>query len=136
VNALTLARQIAFQVLYQLDVAGGEPDETHRAYVERWARRPGVADRAWSLIDGCLAHRDEIDRLVSEKAENWSLDRIAPVDRNVLRLGAFELLHAPATPPKVAIDEAIELAKRFGQTESGAFVNAILDAIRKDHVSP
>jgi N utilization substance protein B len=126
------ARRIALQVLYQLDVAGEVPGDTHRAYVERRAPKGKARDFAWALVEGCHAHQAALDALIAAHARNWSLKRMAPVDRNILRLGAYELLHVPQTPPTVAIDEAVELAKRYGQEESGAFVNAILDAIRKD----
>lgn len=130
---LTRARQIALQILYQLDVTGEEPGPVQRTYADRAAPRPAVAERAWGLVLACHARRQELDRIIAGHARNWTIDRMAPVDRNVLRLGAYELLYADDIPPKVAINEAVELAKRFGHVESGAFVNAILDAIRKDH---
>ena len=86
---------------------------------------------ACSLVLGVLAERRELDRLIADVAENWRLGRMAIVDRNILRLGAWELAYNPDIPEKVAIDEAIELAKRFGSKESGAFVNGILDQVRQ-----
>ena len=86
---------------------------------------------ACSLVVGVLAERRELDRLIADAAENWRLGRMAIVDRNILRLGAWELAYNPDIPEKVAIDEAIELAKRFGSKESGAFVNGILDRVRQ-----
>ena len=79
---------------------------------------------------------EEIDRRLAAAAENWRLSRMATVDRNVLRLGAYELLHAPATPPAVALNEAIELARRYGSAESPAFVNGVLDRLRQDAAPP
>jgi len=131
----TRARRIALQVLYQLDVTGEAPGPVHREYVERRAVKGEVRDFAWALIEGSRARQAELDALIAAHAENWSLERMAPVDRNALRLGLYELLHVPETPPKVAIDEAVELAKRYGQEESSAFVNALLDAIWKDRVT-
>jgi len=128
----TRARRIALQVLFQLDVTGEAPGSVHRAYVDREAPNGEVHRFAWVLIEGCRGERAELDSLIAAHARNWSLERMAPVDRNVLRLGAYELLHVAETPPTVAIDEAVRLAKRYGQEESGAFVNAVLDAIRKD----
>ena len=87
---------------------------------------------ATSLVDGVREHRREIDDLIREAARNWELERMAAVDRNALRLGCYELLHGDDIPMKVAINEAIELAKRFSTEASGAFVNGILDRIRKD----
>jgi len=81
------------------------------------------------LIEGVLSHLSELDRAVEQVSVNWRVSRMAKVDRNVLRLGAFELLHRPDVPPKVAINEAIDIATRYGSEESGAFINGILDKI-------
>lgn len=83
------------------------------------------------LVEGALARQEELDRRLAAVSQNWSVDRMGPVDRNILRLGAFELLYGPGTPAKVVINEAIELAKKFGTTQSGRFVNGVLDALRK-----
>ena len=84
------------------------------------------------LFLGTVEHLPELDALITRHADHWDLKRMAVIDRNVLRLGAFELLHLQEdVPPKVCINEAIELAKRFGDTESGKFINGILDAIHK-----
>jgi transcription antitermination factor NusB len=126
----TLARELALQCLYPLDVRGeealGEVDEiiadgTGDAEVRAFAR---------DLVIGCWTRRAEIDQALAGVARHWDLRRMAVVDRNVLRLGAHELLHRQDTPPTVAIDEAVELAKKFSGAESGAFVNGILDQVR------
>ena len=83
------------------------------------------------LFSGTLEHLAAIDALITSYADNWDLKRMAVIDRNILRLGVFELLHLEDVPPKVCINEAIELAKRFGDAESGKFINGILDAIHK-----
>ena len=90
---------------------------------------------ARSLVNGVRQHRDELDALIEQAAENWSLSRMASTDRNVLRLGAYELLHTN-TPDRVAIDEAVELAKRFGTAQSGPFVNGILDRLMRTKSPP
>lgn len=138
------ARRIALEVLYQLDVSGSDPGPEHREYVARRARgrsrggnaqaapEPAVEESAWRLIEGCRHHLAELDALIAAHARNWSMERMAPIDRNVLRLGTYELLHEKDTPPKVAIDEAVRLAERYGASESGAFVNGVLDAIMKE----
>ncbi len=131
----TRARQIALQVLYQLDVTGETPGAAQKEYVDGRTAREAVRQYTWFLIEGCLSARAELDAAIQAHAENWTLRRMAPIDRNVLRLGAYELLYVPDVPPKVAINEAVELAKRYGQAESGAFVNAVLDAIRKERVT-
>ena len=109
--------------------------ESHGNAPSQAAKRNQMNDQArryaCSLVVGVLAERRELDRLIADAAENWRLGRMAIVDRNILRLGAWELAYNPDIPEKVAIDEAIELAKRFGSKESGAFVNGILDRVRK-----
>ena len=109
--------------------------ESHGNALPQAAKRNQMNDQArryaCSLVVGVLAERRELDRLIADAAENWRLGRMAIVDRNILRLGAWELAYNPDIPEKVAIDEAIELAKRFGSKESGAFVNGILDRVRK-----
>lgn len=125
------AREYALQMLYQAETAGvpmeevaahfwgdGDAPEPVRAFAERLAR-------------GTAAARGEIDALLAESLANWRLERLAIVDRNVLRLAVYEFLRETETPPIVVIDEAIEIAKRFGGEESGQFVNGILDALRK-----
>ena len=83
------------------------------------------------LVEGTAEHAAEIDGLIRAHADNWNLKRMAVIDRNILRLGVYELRHAADVPPKVCINEAIELAKRFGDVESSKFINGILDAIHK-----
>lgn len=90
-----------------------------------------LADFCLSLVFGVQRNRDELDAMLTETAQNWSLDRMAATDRNVLRLGAFEILYAE-TPQRAAINEAVELAKRFGSAQSAAFVNGILDRFVSD----
>lgn len=81
------------------------------------------------LLRGVSAHREEIDRLIEGHSEHWRLERMPPVDRNILRIAAFELLYCEEVPPRVSVNEAVELAKRFGSEDSPAFVNGILDRI-------
>ena len=122
------AREVAFQVLYQNDL---NPQENHGADDTMLARRldsPELVEFARALLDGVRAHREELDQRIDGVADNWSITRMAATDRNVLRLGAYEILHAD-TPDRVAVDEAIELAKRFGTAQSAPFVNGILDRL-------
>ena len=125
------AREVALQLLFQRDLNPG-PD---RAGVERFVkdrlRDPALEPFCLSLFDGVVAHLADIDGRLSAAAENWRLPRMAAVDRNVLRLGAYEVLYTPETPPTVAINEAIELARRYGSADSPAFVNGILDRLRR-----
>jgi N utilization substance protein B len=128
------AREVALQLLFQKDL---NPTTIPRAAIERFARdrlneSADLTAYCLSLYDGAVAHRAAIDERITATAENWRLSRMTPVDRNVLRLGAYELLHDPAgTPIEVVIDEAIELARRFGSADSPAFVNGILDKLAK-----
>lgn len=126
----TKSRERALQALYQIDVAATDLDEALARFwrsfepVEREVR-----ETAEGLVRGVAAHRREIDEAIEAVSVNWRLDRMAKVDRNVLRLAVHELLHRPDVPVKVVIDEAIELGKKFGSESSGAFVNGVLDRI-------
>jgi N utilization substance protein B len=132
------AREVALQLLFQKDQ---NPAVIPRKAIVRFAHDRLVNEEklkggaalsvfALALYDGALAHQPAIDPKISSVAENWRLSRMNPVDRNVLRLATYELLHDPARQPvEVVLDEAIELARRFGSKESPAFVNGILDRI-------
>lgn len=129
------SREAALQVLYALDLAnrGGVDPATAAAEAfesasEHFELPEGARAFAKELISGVTAHRSELDAVLAAHARNWRLTRMATVDRNVLRLAVFELLHS-MTPAPVVIDEAVELARRFGGERSPAFVNGILDAI-------
>lgn len=122
-------------VLYELDF---RPTDASVVLAEFWKDRavpPEVREFADTLARGAAEHTPELDKLIQANAAHWSLARIAPVERNILRLAAFELLYRHDIPERVAINEAIELAKLYGSEESGAFVNGILDQIRL-HLRP
>jgi N utilization substance protein B len=125
------AREVALQLLYQRDQNPRIGREVVEAFA--WERLKDNTTTAFclSLYDGVAEHALEIDRRIAEAAENWKLNRMAAVDRNVLRVGAFELLFTPDTPPGVVLDEAIELARRYGSADSPAFVNGVLDKLRQ-----
>jgi transcription antitermination factor NusB len=131
----TQAREIALQALYQQDIQrkAGEPApagvEGFEIFIQGATDDPEVRDYARRLLDGSLANIEEIDRRIAATATHWKLQRIAVVDRCVLRLALFELLECPEVPPKVVINEAVELAKKYSTEQSGAFVNGILDTI-------
>jgi N utilization substance protein B len=125
------AREYALQMLYQAEASTTPIGEVVAQF---WSDREvpeEVRSFAQRLAEGTLAARDRIDALLARNLEHWRLERLALVDRNVLRLAVYEFLYEPGTPPIVVIDEAIEVAKRFGGDESGQFVNGILDALRK-----
>lgn len=127
-------RILALQALYQMDVGG--QDEIDLAIEDVLSHETEIGIKAYveDAARGVWEHRDALDRLIGEKARNWRLDRMARVDRNILRLGAFELLHRPQTPAPVVLNEAVELAKEYGDEGSGSFVNGILDSIRATEV--
>jgi transcription antitermination protein NusB len=122
------ARQVAFQVLYQDDMNPKAAPTVGELLITRRLRSDEAIEFARSLVSGVRKNRGELDPLLETIAEHWALKRMAATDRNILRLGAYELLHTD-TPPRVAIDEAVELAKRFGTAHSAQFVNGILDRV-------
>lgn len=125
------AREVALQLLFQRDHNSQEDRATQERFVHDRLREPGLEAFCLQLFDGVLGQLTDLDQRLEAAAENWRLPRMAGVDRNVLRLGAYELLFAQDTPAAVAIDEAIELARRFGTAESPAFINGILDRLRQ-----
>jgi N utilization substance protein B len=128
-----VSRMIALQALYEIDAVGHDPLET----VLRWAVEQNASENATAfarqLVEGVLQEREELDTLLQESAPLYPVARIAPVDRSVLRLAIYELVHLPSTPPKVAINEGVELAKEFGGDASSRFVNGVLGAIMERH---
>ena len=134
----TRARELTLQFLYQLDLRGDELYAEANAYLRSEERDPETLRFATRLIEGVWENWEEIERTVQAVAQNWNIARMAVIDRNVLRLGTFELLHCPDIPPKVAVNEAIELGKRYSTANSGAFINGILDKImnRKPATKP
>ena len=130
----TKAREYALQMLYQLDAAHAEPQQTIQDFWVYHAASHDVRAFATQLVQGTLEHLTQINGLIATYASNWEIGRMAVVDRNILRMGAYELLYCGEIPPKVSLNEAVELAKRFGDEESSKFVNGILDTIHKTHV--
>ena len=150
------AREMALQMLYQGDLGGTRSEEVFEGFVsEKYAQEPTVGrstggddveegevgedavfTHARDLVDGTLEHLTEIDRLITSQADNWRLERMPGVDRNILRLAVYEFLYQVDVPKLVVIDEAIELAKRFGSENSSSFVNGLLDGLLKKHSFP
>jgi len=122
------ARQVAFQVLYQDDLNPPGDPAFDEALLKRRLGSASLVEFARELVGGVHRHREQLDRLIEQTAANWSLERMAGTERNILRLGAYEILYSD-TPDRVAINEAIELAKRFGSAQSAQFVNGILDRL-------
>ena len=145
----TRAREFALQLLYELDIAKSEP-ELDAALEDFWKDRTDLAltdpeklalesdkkeaevrEYTERLVRGTLDNKKKIDPVIERSAENWEMGRMACVDRNILRLAVYEILHIDEIPMKVAINEAVELAKRYGEQDSSKFVNGILDRIAK-----
>ncbi len=120
------AREVVVQMLYQLDLNEDVAPDAVRGMIQEELRDETLARFAWSLFAGVMETRKQLDERIASAAANWSLNRMPPTDRNVLRLGAYELLFTE-TPHRVVIDEALELAKTYGTAQSSAFVNGILD---------
>ena len=154
------AREMAIQMLYQSDL-GGSPllhifstfdlseylakeasaekrkaAEERDEYMKRRLRVQEAFEYAQDLVRGTLENRERIDELIRSQADNWRLERMPAVDRNILRLAIYEMLHEQETPKLVVLDEAIELAKKFGSEQSGRFVNGLLDGLLKQHTFP
>ena len=127
------AREIALQFLYQLEQNEASDPAPYEA--EFWQRHP-VDDETRSfaagLVHGTKRQQAQIDGRIAESSEHWELERMAVVDRNILRLAVYELLFEPGVPAKVTINEAIEIAKKFGTAESSRFINGVLDRIHKE----
>jgi len=136
VGARREGRTAALQVLYQVDLrqAWDALPESFDRFFGHLAPEVTAAARefAQTLCAGVAEHRDAIDEAISRASRNWKLARMDRVDRNVLRLAAYEMHHLPDVPPTVAINEAVEIGKMFGSTDSGSFINGILDRLRRD----
>jgi N utilization substance protein B len=129
VGTRRLGRELALQALYALDI---NPMDTRRFLAIFWENNPSPAEArtfAGQLIEGILYHRTDLDALIKSKAQHWALSRMALVDLNLIRLATYELLYRDDIPKKVIINEAVEIAKKFGSEDSPAFVNGILDEI-------
>lgn len=127
------SREVALQFLYQLDL-NNEPDPATRGG-EFWTAHPvDESTRAFAdaLVRGAKQNQTKVDQIIRQYTEHWDLDRMAVVDRNILRLAVYELLWHADVPVKVVINEAIEIAKKFGTQESGRFINGILDRVHKE----
>jgi N utilization substance protein B len=119
-------RRAAVFALYQSQVTGREPVDLLERDTTAFTRE---------LVDGTAAHLDELDELIARHAHGWSLDRIAPLERNIMRVALYELLHRPDVPAEVAIDEAVEAAKELCSADAPKFVNGILGAVEREEVA-
>jgi transcription antitermination protein NusB len=125
------ARELALQMLFQYDTAGKEPDMIITTFEDLQKSKPNTREFAVKIFRGTVDHLAELDDMIQAQAENWRLSRMAVVDRNIIRMSVYEFLHESDTPKLVIIDEAIEIAKKFGTQKSSQFINGILDGILK-----
>lgn len=126
-------RELAFRLLFQLDVGGGTPSEVFEMARSASEASADVWHFARELARGAWEARPELDPLIEKYASGWTIDRMANADRNLLRLAAFEILHREDIPPSVSINEAVELAKEYSTQDSPKFVNGILGSLVREH---
>lgn len=128
----TKARECALKVLYQIDITKDDCNDSLKAF---WAAESGteetVKEFATQLVNSVKDNIKEIDEVISKYATNWQIERMAVIDRNILRIATLEILYLSDIPPKVSINEAVDIAKKYGDTNSGKFVNGILDKINR-----
>lgn len=125
------ARECALQMLFQLDLTRAAPEAVFRQFWSPQERDDDLRRFAERLVLGTARRREDLDEVVAVSAQHWRIERMAVVDRNVLRMAVFEMIWEADTPPIVIIDEAVEVAKKFGSEESGGFINGILDHVRR-----
>jgi N utilization substance protein B len=127
----SLAREYTLQLLYQIEIGGYSPEESADDFFANHCPElpKQVRQFVMFIANGVREHREELDGLIAKYARNWDVTRMAVVDRNIMRMGIYEILFVVDIPPKVSINEAVELAKKFGDVESAKFVNGILDGV-------
>ncbi len=125
------ARELALQMLFQYDIAGNPPDTICSTFEDLQKSKANTREFAVRVFRGTVENLTKIDDMIQAQAENWRLSRMPVVDRNIIRMSIYEFLHEPETPKLVIIDEAIEIAKRYGTSKSSQFINGILDGILK-----
>ncbi len=126
------SRELALKFLYQFELNEGNVDEQMESFMERNSSKDEIDVFMKELVEAVIKHKKEIDEIVQKFSDNWVLDRMTVIDRNILRIGTCELLFNFSTPPKVAINEAVDIAKKYGNEDSPEFINGILDKIYKE----
>ncbi|MBI4383088.1 MAG: transcription antitermination factor NusB [Nitrospinae bacterium] len=126
------SRELALKFLYQTELNRGEFEEQMQDFTERSACQGEVKKYMTELVDAIAIHKSVIDGLLEKCCENWTLSRMSVIDRNILRIATCELMFQKDVPPKVAIDEAVEIAKKFGSDDSPDFINGVLDRVKKE----
>ena len=123
------SRELALKFLYQFELSGGDLDEQIKLFLERNSSQEDVENFMKELVVSLIDKMEEIDKIIQKFSDHWILDRMTVIDRNILRMGACELLFNFSTPPKVVINEAIDIAKKYGNEDSPEFINGILDKV-------
>ena len=126
------AREYALQILYALDLNPAATGDFLKVFWEINETKPEIVEYTSILVNGTLANQEKIDALISSHSSHWKIDRMPATDRNILRIGTYELLEEQTVPPKAVINEAIEIAKKFGTTDSATFINGVLDSIHQE----
>jgi N utilization substance protein B len=125
------ARELAVQLLYQYDLARTDPEEAMNLFWEYFPVQLGIRGFCEQLVLGTLDRLTLVDELLSEASENWALQRMSMVDRNIMRLATYELLDRPDIPPSVSLNEAIEIAKKYSTPDAAVFINGVLDRVKR-----
>jgi len=125
------AREVALCLLYQIEMSKADFQSALENYLENYPQEKEAVDFSSLLVQGTLKNTQVIDSLIKKHVKNWEIERMAAIDRNILRMACFELIFLDDVPPKVSINEAIELSKKYGDIESPRFINGVLDKIYK-----
>ncbi len=126
------AREYAFKVIFQVDQVSASPRTAFDYLLQENHLEDKSCSFAWELIQGCIKNLPEIDSKIASYSRDWTVARMSSVDRNIMRIAAYEILYADNLQPVIAINEAIEISKKYGDENSASFINAILDRIRKE----
>lgn len=126
------SREVALQLLYQIEINPLDTREILDLFWQSFEPPEEIKAFAAQIVDGVRRYKDDIDGLIEGCSDHWKIERMTLIDRNILRVGVYELMYAEGVPVKVAINEAIELGKKYGSEESGAFINGVLDKIHKE----
>jgi N utilization substance protein B len=128
-SARRKGRELALQVLYQGDMSGEPPEQLLHSFAQSFDHTPKAREFGEALVRGVLSRREQIDASITAASEHWRLERLSRVDANVIRIAVYEMTTPPGLPIEIAINEAVEVARKFGTAESAAFVNGVLDQI-------
>lgn len=128
-------RELALQALYQIAITGDASAGAVDLFLQHFEGSPQAKEFARRLVSGVVSQRTDLDQIIAQCTENWKMPRLAKVDLEIIRIAAYELLFCPDIPANVSLDEAIEIAKRFGSAESATFINGVLDHVARSNTS-